>query len=199
MRCGESAASWGRPCDSQRPCAAVALVRLSRSCSLIMSKASRLDASFGTAAAITIAYAYSGSVCHGTTSKTILVLSRPVTSMVLNGWRWTPSSSTGRAPVMSQAGVSIHSARFYITRSIGPSRTESTASRSGSSVERSSLRGHHAPSTYPVVGALGFKRRRGVRTRGMANSLRLLRACSSVIATIVGCQEQGTSSAPVLP
>ena len=47
---------------------------------------------------------------------------------------------------------------LYITRSMRPSRTDSTASRSGSSAARSSLRGHHAPSTYPLRGALGFKR-----------------------------------------
>lgn len=34
--------------------------------------------------------------------------------------------------------------------------------RSGSSVGRLSLCGHHAPSTYPEVGALGFNRSRGV-------------------------------------
>ena len=55
-----------------------------------------------------------------------------------------------------------HSARSYVTRATAPRRTDSTASRSGSSVGRSSLRGHHAPSTYPVIGALRFKRSRGV-------------------------------------
>ena len=41
-----------------------------------------------------------------------------------------------------------------------PSRTASTASRPGSSAARSRDRGHHPPSTQPVVGPFGFSRNR---------------------------------------
>ena len=51
-------------------------------------------------------------------------------------------------------GCFAQSLSLYSTRSMRPTRTESTASRSGSSVVRSSLCGHHAPSTYPQWGAL---------------------------------------------
>jgi hypothetical protein len=112
-----------------------------------------------------VACAWSGSVWGGTTSRAILlrlssraILLRlsPRTSTVFGGWSRNPSSRTARPPVASLAGAFAQSLSLYTTRSMGPSRTESTASRSGSSVVRSSLRGHHAPSTYPVWG-LGFQ------------------------------------------
>ena len=86
---------------------------------------------------------------------------------MFGGWSRYPSSRTARPPVASLAGAFAQSLSLYSTRSMGPSRTESTASRSGSSVVRSSLRGHHAPSTYPVGGALGFNRNRGVCSGGV--------------------------------
>src|SRR3954451_3099218 len=41
-----------------------------------------------------------------------------------------------------------------------PSRTARTARRPGSSAARSRDRGHHPPSTQPVVGPFGFNRNR---------------------------------------
>src|SRR6201996_5126469 len=66
------------------------------------------------------------------------------------------------SPDGNSAGAVDQSAKLYVTRSIGPSRIESTANKSGSSIGRSSLCGHHAPSSFPAVDPLGFKRRRGV-------------------------------------
>ncbi len=60
------------------------------------------------------------------------------------------------------ARVLVHASIRYNTRSIPPSLTESTANRSGNSAARSSECGHHAPSTLPLRGALGFNRNRGV-------------------------------------
>jgi hypothetical protein len=79
-------------------------------------------------------------------------------------------STTVLSPVASLAGIFAQSVSLYSTRSMGPSRTESTASGSGSSVVRSSLCGHHAPSTYPVWGALGFNRNRGVFGRCLVST-----------------------------
>ena len=67
---------------------------------------------------------------------------------------------------------------------LGLDRTDSTASRSGSSVGRSSLRGHHAPSTCPVVRALGFMRSRGVFSGPGWSPPETVRPSCRVIATI---------------
>ena len=76
--------------------------------------------------------------------------------------RLNPSSRTDRPPGVSGAVTFAHSETLYITRSTEPRRTDSTANRSGSSLARSSPRGHHAPSTCPVIRALGFRRSRGM-------------------------------------
>ena len=92
-----------------------------------------------------------------------LASSTPSTSRVLTGCRPCPSSrNPARPPVRSLGAAVAHPAGLYITRVMVLGAPESTANRSGSSSRRSSLRGHHAPSTYPVGGALGFNRSRGV-------------------------------------
>ena len=98
----------------------------------------------------------------GTTTSRIFLPSVPTTSRVLVGCRWDPSSCIWCPPVCRLAGAFAHSVELYSTRVMAPRRTDSTASRSGSSFGRSSLRGHQAPSTCPVGGALGFNRSRGV-------------------------------------
>src|SRR2546430_4797225 len=68
-----------------------------------------------------------------------------------------------------------------------PSRTASTASRAGSSVGRSSDRGHHAPSTYPVVGAFGFNFSRSVCRDGSVAMVAggvMMRRCGSDLMSV---------------
>src|ERR1700736_5176242 len=129
---------------------------------MTISRSSTVEALSGAAAVIIVLCAWSGSVCGGTTSSMAVLRLTPSTSRVLIVCRPCPSSCTGRSPVRSLGGAFAHWAGLYITRVTAPRRTDSTANRSGSSSTRSSLRGHHAPSTYPVGGALGFNRSRGV-------------------------------------
>ena len=171
--------------ESQRSCAAALSVRGSLSRGLIMSKPSTVEASSGAAAAVMVACARSGSVWGATTSKTILLRSSPSTSTVFGGWSRYPSSRTTWPPVASSAGAFAQSLSLYSTRSMDPSRTESTASRSGSSVVRSSLCGHHAPSTYPVRGALGLSRNRGVWSGGVGCRPRSVRFCRVAMVTLL--------------
>ncbi len=136
----------------------------------------------GAAAVIIALCAISGSVVGGTTISRILSRPTPSTSRVLAGWWLNPSSRTVCPAVARRAGAFAHAARSYITRSTEPSRTDSTANRSGSSLGRSLLRGHHAPSTWPVILALGLMRSRGVCTgaaRWPAEIARPLSACHS--------------------
>ncbi len=86
--------------------------------------------------------------------------STPSTSRVLAGRQVNPSSRTDRPPVASRAGAFGPAARSYISRPTESSRPHSIASRSGSSLDRSSLRGPRDPSTCPAVRALGFIRSR---------------------------------------
>src|SRR6476661_508567 len=175
----------GPPSESQRSCAAALCVRDSLSRKLIMSRPSTVESLFGAAAAIRVACARSGSVWGGTTSKTLLLRLSPRTSMMFGGWSRYPSSRTERPPVASLVGAYDQSVSLYSTRSMGPSRTERTASRSGSTVVRSSLCGHHAPSTYPEWGALGFSRNRGVCWGGVGCRPTLVRSCRGPIVTLL--------------
>src|SRR4029079_14026269 len=54
-----------------------------------------------------------------------------------------------------------------------------------SSVVRSSLCGHHAPSTYPVPGALGFSRNRGVCSGGVGCRPTSVRSCFGAMVTLL--------------
>src|SRR5271166_225771 len=173
------------PSESQRSCTAALCVRDCLSRRLIMSKPSTVESLSGAAAAIMVACARSGSVWGGTTSRTILLRLSPRTSTVFGGWSRYPSSRTSWPPVASLVGAFAQSLSLYSTRSMGPSRTESTASRSGSSVVRSSLCGHHAPSTYPVWGALAFSRNRGVCSGGVGCRPTPVRSCRGAMVTLL--------------
>src|SRR6478672_3236732 len=89
-----------------------------------------------------------------------------------------------RPPIGTFRGAFAHSSRLYVTRAAAPSHTESPASRSGSSVVRSSPRGHHAPSTYPVMGAFRFKRSRGLFSGPDRRRLEAPRRSRGAIGTI---------------
>jgi hypothetical protein len=95
-----------------------------------------------------------------------------------------PPSWTAHQPVTSSVGVVLHSMRLYITRLIAPWHTDRIAIRSGSSVMRPSLHGHHAPSIYPAAVRFGFQRNRGARTPSVPSRRKLLLACSCVIGTL---------------
>lgn len=115
-----------------------------------------LDALSGGAAVGIASCAMSGSVLGATTSRSTFLGSTPSTSRVLVGRQVNPSSRTDRPPVASRAGAFGPAARSYISRPTETSRPHSIANRSGSSLDRSSLRGPRVPPTCPAVRAFGL-------------------------------------------
>ncbi len=130
--------------ESQRSCAAALCVRDSLSRRLIMSRPSTVESSSGAAAAIMVACARSGSLCGGTTSRTIRLRSSPSTSTVFGGWSRYPSSRTAWPPVASSVGAFAQSLSLYTTRSMA--RAAPRAPRA----DREALwSGHHCAATMP--------------------------------------------------
>lgn len=140
---------------------------------------STLVSSLGCAARIIVACASEASVCTATTSRSSRRNPGPSRLIVEIGWRSSPSNLTGPPPASSFRGADRQSDNLYSTRSTCPNLTDNTARRSGSSALRSLPRGHHAPSTKPILGAFGFNRNLGVRD-GICIRCEFSAACSVI-------------------